>query len=136
MLTEKAPVIGLFLPAALLSTFTVTSIKSSLHVSPDITFESAVSINSSPTLKSTGSKVCIVKLLPGVNGSPLPSTKFIVCKTPPPEAPIAELTIFGVGFKLPEVEAALMGGVQTPKDAHLTEISMPEQIELDLDDDA
>ena len=39
-------------------------------------------------------------------------------------------------FKLPEVEAALMGGVQTPKDAHLTEISMPEQIELDLDDDA
>jgi excisionase family DNA binding protein len=38
-------------------------------------------------------------------------------------------------FKLPEVEAALMGGVQTPK-IHLTEISMPEQIELDLDDDA
>ncbi len=39
-------------------------------------------------------------------------------------------------FKLPEVEAALLGGVQTPEENYLSEHSMHEQLELDLDDDA
>jgi len=41
-------------------------------------------------------------------------------------------------FKLPEVEAALLNSVSftVPEEDYLTESSMHEQLELDLDDDA
>ena len=37
---------------------------------------------------------------------------------------------------VPEVEAALLNSAHTPEEDYLTEISMHEQLELDLDDDA